>query len=285
MSDRNLKDENLPWLRAFVGADLAVFIAIIQWDKFLSLDLALAIATGWAAGGAVLGIALVRMANELLERGQKQTLIWWSRTENLPSRWAFSKLVAKDYRLEEECLPVALGVATLPTDPTEQDALWYRTYRRFENHPRVLEAHQSSLLARDVLGLMYLTLIFKVAVVGLLWATGQEFEAAALPGITVLLMVFVTISARRAGERFVCSVLVRAQDEWNLRMPDENPNNGGGVQVPAQETCAWCGRTISELQVACSDADDGALRRHSISGPEDCQEYIKVQRPDLFPDE
>ena len=134
----------------------------------------------------------------------KYRLIFMKWRYALPGHRVFTELVEKDSRLSREELAKELG--PLPTDPAQQNALWYKTYKEKQNEPVVLHSHGRFLLFRDMFSLCALLFIPSVVVTFLRsgGATGW-IVLMVWAGLGILLWA----SARNAGIRFVCNVLAR----------------------------------------------------------------------------
>ena len=93
----------------------------------------------------------------------------------------------------------------LPTDPDEQNRVWYRLYRQHKDEAPINDAHGSYLLARE---LACLSIAFLLALPTLALALGVSFKVA-LPyaGILLILYALVAYSGSYYGRRFVANVL------------------------------------------------------------------------------
>ena len=80
------------------------------------------------------------------EEPQDKKLFRWRNA--LPGHRAFSRLVKKDSRIDEEKPKLKLG--ELPEEPKSQNSLWYSLYKKCSDAITVSEAHKTFLLARDL---------------------------------------------------------------------------------------------------------------------------------------
>ncbi len=98
------------------------------------------------------------------------------------------------------------NVGTLPLEPKEQNATWYRLYKMVETRAEVISAQQDFLLYRDVAATsLPLAALGPIAMHfagaagnNAVWWAGAMFLAQYLAA---------GVSARHAGNRFVCTVL------------------------------------------------------------------------------
>ena len=91
---------------------------------------------------------LLFILNGLLSSGQKAVISFWRFKNPLPACRSFSVYAQRDdrvdfKRLEEKRSP-------LPQDAKEQNSLWYRIYKTFQEEPVVKKSHKDFLLGRDM---------------------------------------------------------------------------------------------------------------------------------------
>jgi len=96
-------------------------------------------------------------------------------------------------------------VGSLPTDPAEQNARWYKLYKMVANEPEVLETHKLFLMYRDM-AVMSLPLFLLLPAAA--YGTGAPMPSAALAAAVLIIQyLLAAVSARWSGIRFVCNVL------------------------------------------------------------------------------
>ena len=138
-----------------------------------------------------------------IDHNNKARLVFWRWTHPLPGSRAFTKYMDEDDRVDADALRQYED--PLPTDPRQQNRLWYRWYREVEEDPRIRQVHRQYLFSRDYAGLAILLAcsLSPLSVWQLGSATIAGLYSAALMGQYFL--------ARRAaynhGVRFVTSVL------------------------------------------------------------------------------
>jgi hypothetical protein len=109
----------------------------------------------------------------------------------------------KDHRINPQLLENNWG--TLPTDPAEQNRLWYRMYKTVEKDVRVHEAHRDWLFSRDLTGyaVIFLAVFIPAAIIG----TASWPATLLYIGLLIIQYLSLMIAARTYGQRFVCNVL------------------------------------------------------------------------------
>jgi len=220
---KSLKSQNLPKLWAFMAANIFIAWSIIvlgdlDFQHIGGVDLMRGIAV-WlqsvAEKGAVLGLGsfLVVVANGILNSRIKEILVFWRLRDPLPGARAFTELVQCDPRIDVQELTRTLE--KLPVAPHEQNATWYKIYKKHESEVSVQDAQRSYLLTRDMTG--FTVLIFcMIFIVGLLLALPIKrlFICLLMPLLEYLVSA---IAARNYGNRFVCDVL--AEESASLKKP------------------------------------------------------------------
>jgi hypothetical protein len=146
---------------------------------------------------------VVLLLASILPSNWKAILVYWKITEALPGHEAFTKYGPSDPRVDLELLRKNVGA--FPSDRREQNAMWYRLYRRVATEPSVLDSHKLFLLFRDMAAISILLAVL-VPVAFVLLGVQDKF-------VWVSLAVFLTqylaaaLAARHSGIRFVTTVL------------------------------------------------------------------------------
>ena len=159
MPVRSLKTKNLKYLGMVLVIDAIVVWAILSGHQ-LNLDAAIGDWQGHLMkNGVVISLAtiVVPLLSYLLSSGIKVTLIFWRLKHALPGCRAFSVLVHRDPRIDVAALQKKVG--TFPSDPDEQNALWYWLFKKHEGNIAVQESHQRYLFFRDAASISVLMLI------------------------------------------------------------------------------------------------------------------------------
>ncbi|MYK70059.1 MAG: hypothetical protein F4020_11365 [Gammaproteobacteria bacterium] len=136
----------------------------------------------------------------------KAALVYWKWRNPLPGHAAFTVHGRADSRVDMNALEAEHG--PLPTDPVEQNRLWYKLSKATANRGSVDEAHYAWLLARDLTSLSFALLIVTAGLAAVLRVGGWEWNAL----ITAQGLLYVVLSqvAANKGIRFVTTVLAEA---------------------------------------------------------------------------
>ena len=198
-----LKDQNTLRLAAVVVGNLAVSLAIFNADSLLGLEPNTLTKKPADLAPATVAIALLTVANGLINPQMKARLVFWRWTNPLPGCRAFSEHVGRDPRINVGALEHEFG--KLPEDECEQNQLWYRMYRTVESYPAVAHNHRDFLFTRDYAALSVLFLV----VFGGLAIYQVEYWSRTLGYIAFLTAQYLIVrwAAAIYGIRFVSTVL------------------------------------------------------------------------------
>ena len=200
--EKSLKDQNRLILAVVVLVNAAIYLAALGGDWTIA---------GWAGEladlqrliPAPLVTVFVGVLNAQIDHNNKARLVFWRWTHPLPGSRAFTKYMHKDDRVDADAL--RQHEDPLPTDPGQQNKLWYRWYREVENDPRIRQVHRQYLFSRDYAGIAIL-LACSLGPLSV-WQLGSGTTA----GVYSVALVGQYFVARRAaynhGVRFVTSVL------------------------------------------------------------------------------
>lgn len=200
---RSLKDQNSLGLYALMAANLVVFYSFVQGDALVGGSLAELLRGVGKAVPAGLGLALTAIVNAQLSAQAKSRVVFLRWRDPLPGCRAFTHLAVSDPRVDVHALERVVG--PLPTEPREQDALWYRLYKTVEDEPAVVQVHRAYLFARDstCLSLMILAVLGTAGAIQI----GEFPEKAAYVVMLALQFGLSGQAARNNGHRFVTTVL------------------------------------------------------------------------------
>ncbi|MGO9566616.1 MAG: hypothetical protein ACLP5H_03645 [Desulfomonilaceae bacterium] len=134
----------------------------------------------------------------------KHRIIYLRWNDPLPGSRIFSSLVDKDSRISRKELVKKYG--KLPTDPVEQNKLWYKIYKTKQSDEVVLNSHGRWLLFRDIFSILLILIV--PATCYTYWKSGVEVGSVYF-GLAAVLLVFLWTTARNTGNRFACNVLAR----------------------------------------------------------------------------
>ena len=200
-----LKGKNALYLWSFVGMNVAVFLSLVVSRHFSSSS----IAQSWGRVTAKNGIIAVSIPlltvvlSGVLDDITKARLVFWRWRHPLPGNRVFSELVSTDPRIDQRALKAAVG--KLPRAPLEQNALWYRLYKKHKMVRSVWESHKIYLLTRDMSAIAAMCgVLFSIglAVTGGGWLISLIYTV--ILGVQYLL---IARSARNYGDRFVLNVI------------------------------------------------------------------------------
>ena len=139
----------------------------------------------------------------ILSENQKNVLVFWRLKNPLPGCRAFSCLIGKDARITRTNLEHNLGV--LPTEPSEQNTLWFDVYKKHQNKTIVLNSHGVYLLTRDMTSIS--SILFVLFTIGVIFSSISISTTTIYACALAMQYLFISIAARNYGNRFVLNVL------------------------------------------------------------------------------
>jgi len=197
-----LKDQNRTALTAVLLVNLVVLVLLVQTGQLTAPSIDQFVQQWRHLLPAGIGVVFAGVINGLLSPFAKARLVFWRWSNPLPGSFAFSRYAARDPRIDLAALRHMIKV--WPSDPHEQNALWYRLYKSVESEPAVIDAHRSFLLTRDYTAIAFLVLLAAGPL-------GLWFLSAKLAAIYGSIMLLQYLLARQAasnyGVRFVTTVL------------------------------------------------------------------------------
>jgi hypothetical protein len=198
---KSLKSNNLPWLVSMIVLDILILAVFV----FTDLVAAASLTQLTAARAAVTGVlpVAVLLLSAVVPQNVKASLVYWKIKNPLPGSEAFTRYAPGDARIDMVALKRNVGNWGL--EPAEQNALWYKLYKKVGNEVAVVEAHRSFLLFRDM---AVVSLLLLVAVPAGFWLTNVEHNAVVLSSVLFACQyVVAALCARNSGIRFVTNVL------------------------------------------------------------------------------
>lgn len=205
-----LKDQNTARLMAVVITNLFIFLVILKPDLLSDADFHRLTNDLGDLIPAALAIALLTIANGLIDPQTKARLVFWRWSDPLPGCRAYSEHAQRDPRIDVGSLERKLG--KLPEDARDQNATWYRLYKTVESDPAVTHNHRDFLFTRDYTSLAALLLVF----LGGLAIYQIDDWSRTLPYIAFMAAQYLIVRhvATRFGNRIVTTVLaVKAAEE------------------------------------------------------------------------
>lgn len=201
---KSLKEQNNLTLWMVVAVNALFFYGVLNADA-IRMD-GLSAVFKQAQTLVPIGIAgvVVAVLNALPSADVKATLVFWRLKYALPGHRAFSVHALKDTRINQQRLKT-LFKGTLPTDPAEQNATWYKLYRPFRDDVIIASAHKLFLLLRDYTAMSVLfVLVFGP------WAFIAMTNKHVATGYVAILLgqyLIVRMAAVNAGIRMVTNVI------------------------------------------------------------------------------
>jgi hypothetical protein len=199
---KTLKEQNAKLIWTFFSFNALFFYALaitpiinfkeFDWQEFV---------TGRGIWLIIIPLVLF-IINGLISSDQKAIITFWRIKNPLPACRAFSIFAKKDDRIDFNKLESTYS--PLPETAKEQNSLWYKIYKSFQENPVVKKSHKDFLLGRDLTSIALLFLIVG-GIAGVILITGSTkwwYLAFALVQYFILAIV-----AQNHGKRFVCNVL------------------------------------------------------------------------------
>jgi len=199
----SLKEANRLALYSVLMTNLAVYFAAVQTNVLFGgqwLGLAKSLPEALPAG---LGLIAAGVFNAQISAGNKARIVFFRWNHALPGCRAFSHHAKNDPRIDLVALGKAFG--HFPSEPREQNTLWYRLYKSVEDDPSVIQVHRAFLFTRDYTCLAMLMRIV-LGGAGFIQISSQGTALGWL-GLLILQFVVAGQAARDHGKRFVQTVL------------------------------------------------------------------------------
>ena len=199
----SLKEENSLRLYGLMAGNLIAFYTLVKGSAILAGDWSAAVQDLGQALPAGLGLVLTGIVNAQLSADAKARVVFLRWRDPLPGCEAFTRYAHSDHRVDLNALQRQHG--PLPTDPRQQNALWYKLYKSVDSEPAVIQAHRAFLFARDY---TCIALMMFVVLGGIgLWQISSTKGALLYIGGLALQSVLAGQAARNHGRRFVSTVL------------------------------------------------------------------------------
>jgi hypothetical protein len=203
---RTLKDQNRWPLWLVIAANTLFLYGVIQSNaielsgiKGVFTDARNLLSVGF-------GVLIATVLNGFLSADAKARIVFLRWENVLPGHRAFSVYARRDSRIDLGALADAYG--RLPTDPTQQNRLWYRIFKTVDDQPHIAQLHRDFLLLRDYTAIALLCLAIYGALALFLIPSGHVcmFYMALL----VVQLIVVRQSAFQYGIRLVTNTVATA---------------------------------------------------------------------------
>lgn len=211
MSNEHLKSSYKTTLWLFALVNIAIFWSVVIVRDVSNLGQIFSSLSARDATFAALGPVAMLVLSGIVSAPNKARAIYWRYTHPLPGCFAFTRYLEKEHRASPKALAEKWG--ELPTDPAEQNRLWYKMYRDVEDEIRIHESHRDSLFSRDLTGYAVIFLIvfgISAALSMLSWKATSIYV-----GFLIVQYVALMMAARTYGERLVCNVLAQQSAKAN----------------------------------------------------------------------
>lgn len=154
-----------------------------------------------------MGMITILVAGNLIKGRLKAVLVFWDWSQTLPIAKVFTRYLPKKDAMD----PAAQELCSkqLPSNPTEQEALWLHIYSKYKNNPAVIDARNDFLLAKEITWLSFVVLLFFG--VGSLIIGKPTLQTLAYPAFLLIQYITASIVARSLGIRFSGDVLAVGQ--------------------------------------------------------------------------
>lgn len=204
-TDPYLKGKNSLYLWSFVGLNVAVFLSLVATRHFDSASIEFWWTHVTAKNGvfaASIPLAVIIFAG-LLSDISKARLVFWRWHQPLPGTRVFSELIVTDSRIDLAAFKKYIG--RFPRAPQEQNALWYKLYRKHKMTRSVWESHKVYLLTRDMSAI--------AASAAFLFSVGAAIAGVDLRTVVTYFAflaaqyVLIAKAAHNYGNRFVLNVV------------------------------------------------------------------------------
>ncbi len=197
----SLKGQNARLIWAVVAVD-ALALAAFAYPTGIDDGILSARSVLKLLGAGVVSV-IVLLLTSLLPSDAKAVLVFWRLRDALPGHRAFTEHAGADARVNVDAL--RRNVGAFPGAPKEQNALWYKLFKKVESDPAVAHANKHYLLFRD---LAVLSLVLGIIVAGALLVMGMAAELALAAAAFFMVQYAATaIAARNEGTALVRNVL------------------------------------------------------------------------------
>jgi hypothetical protein len=200
--EKTLKEKNNKQLWVFFAINLIAFLVMVFAFSFNTGDKDLKDILMTKGTWLIVSPLILFVLNGLASADQKATIVYWRLKHALPGCRAFSYYIARDNRININNLRKLHG--DFPVSPAEQNSKWYAIYKTYSKDNVVNKSHQDFLLARDLCASSFLFLI-SLAIPTLIYSSHPLKYVYIL--VLTLQYLFLVITARNYGARFVCNVL------------------------------------------------------------------------------
>ncbi len=201
----SLKVQNVPILATYVVFCLSLYAVFLTgvdnfWQNITSYFDNFNVKEGLVA---TLSPTIVFVLSGVLSADIKSIIVFWRIKNPLPGNRVFTELGPKDARIDMNRIEQIVG--TIPTEPKQQNSLWYKYYKEYQDGLIVKTSHKHFLLARDMTAMTLLMLVLlpcSVIIVSKNWHSSLIYS-----GVLFGQYILLALVAQNHGKRFACNVL------------------------------------------------------------------------------
>lgn len=200
----SLKSQNIPLIIIFLVWSITLYVLFIVDTKNFCGDLMSLFGNINAKDGIILTLAplIAFIMSNFLSSKAKAVLVFWKLKNPLPGCRAFSEIGPKDPRID---MNIINDKIVIPTNPEDQNRVWYKISKKFEDTVSVSSSHREFLLARDLTSISFLFLTFTPCT---LLIIGKDTKIVLMYVILWLTQYIILCKvSQNNGERFVSNVL------------------------------------------------------------------------------
>lgn len=201
---RSLKEQNNTALWLITSANVLLLYGVLKTDTIQVEGLPGLFRQAQTMVPVGIAGVIATVLNALPSPDLKAALVYWHRRHALPGHRAFSVYASRDTRIDVPRL-LKFFKGKFPSDPSDQNAAWYKLYRTVREDVTVASAHKAFLLLRD-----YTTLSASFLIVFGPWAlVSVPNRDVALLFVAWLAAQYLIVrqAAYNAGIRLVTNVL------------------------------------------------------------------------------
>lgn len=215
---KSIKDQNRWQLWFAIVANVVAFYVLMQWDEITVAGIKALVMKAPNILPLGLTVIVITVINGFLPSDAKARIVFLRWKHALPGHRAFSELAPKDPRIDMARLKRACG-NKLPSDPDEQNQVWYRLYKSVEKYPSVEYVQRDFLLMRD-----YACFIVLFGGAAFIELTSVRAVVIYL-GAMIVQFILVRQAAVNYGRRFVTTVMAeKAASSASAPRPKSSPN-------------------------------------------------------------
>lgn len=201
-------EKKLAWPLGFLALNIAIYAVVICSVAGGTPALLTWLKVHWESLFILyIGMVLAIVAGNLINGRLKAVLVFWDWSQTLPIARVFTRYLREKNGTDPEAQDGHFN--RLPSNLTEQEALWLQVYGRYKDNPAVIEVRNNFLLAQELTWLSFVLLVFFG--LGSLITSSSTLQTLAYPAFLLMQYITASIVARSLGMRFSGDVLAVGQ--------------------------------------------------------------------------